>query len=258
MTARIKKSDFVQSLEKGLKVIAAFDSHHPRQTLTQAAKAVKLTRANARRILLTLEHLGYVSAQDGRLFNLTPKVLCLGYAYLSGLTFREIAQPFMEALADKVNESCSMSVLDGKEIVYVARVHTKRIMTISLGIGSRLPIHATSMGAMLMAGMDTADMQKAVAGYKFVSFTPHTITGRKKFIQHINKVRELGWALSDQELEIGVRSVACALKDKHGRTLAALNISGHASRVSTKEMVENFLPALKDTVSKIEGALDKF
>lgn len=255
MSTAIKKSDFIQSLEKGLKVIAVFDRDHPELTLTQVAKAVDLTRANARRILLTLEYLGYVSCADGKLFKLTPKVLCLGYSYLSSLSFQELAQPYMEDLADIVNESCSMSVLEGKDIVYVARVQTKRIMTIALGIGTRLPVHATSMGRVLIAGMAPGEMEKYIEELDFEAFTPYTLVDKLKFTERVHLVKARSWALSDQELEIGIRSIAHALRDKNGKILAAINISGHASRVSKEEMIERFLPALKETVSKIENAL---
>ena len=257
MNTLIKKSDFIQSLEKGLNVISVFNSSNQQLTLTQVAKAVDLTRANARRVLLTLEHLHYVSSIDGKLFRLTPKVLCLGYSYLSSIPFREFAIPFMEALAAKVNESCSMAVLDEGEIVYVARVQTKRIMSISLAVGSRLPVHATSMGAVLMASMEPKEVDRAVRGYRFEVYTPHTIRNKRKYIERINEVRKKGWAISDQELEIGIRSIACPLKDKNGKTIAALNISGHTSRVTAKEMTTNYLPTLKETVSKIEEALHK-
>ncbi|HAS40249.1 MAG TPA: IclR family transcriptional regulator [Microscillaceae bacterium] len=255
MANEIKKTDFIQSLEKGLNVITAFDHEHAAMTLTQVAKKLDLTRANARRILLTLEHLGFVSSVDGKLFSLTPKVLCLGYSYMSSLSYRELAQPYMEALAAEVNESCSMSVLDDREIVYVARVQTKRIMTIALGVGTRLPVQAASMGKVLLAGLEQEALQNLIKALNFEAFTSHTLIDPKAFIAHIQEVRQQGWALSDQELEIGVRSVACPLKDKDGKTLAALNISGHASRVTKEEMLDKFLPALQNTVAKIEQAL---
>ena len=254
---KIKKSDFIQSLEKGLNVIAIFDSEHQAMTLTEVAKKVGLTRANARRILLTLQYLDYVKYKDGKLFSLTAKVLCLGYSFLSSLSFKELAQPYIQALAMDINESCSMSVLDGKDIVYVARFQTKRIMTISLSIGSRLPLHATSMGRVLMSGLAQNDLEKVLDNLELEAYTPHTITNKQELGDRINLVKERGWALADQELEIGVRSIACPVKDKDGKTIAALNISGHASRVTKEEMIENYLPTLKRTVKEIENALHK-
>lgn len=255
MANEIKKTDFIQSLEKGLNVITAFDHENVAMTLTQVAKKLDLTRANARRILLTLEHLGYVSSADGKLFSLTPKVLCLGYSYMSSLSYRELAQPYMEALATEVNESCSLSVLDGKEIVYVARVQTKRIMTIALGIGTRLPVHAASMGKALLSGLEEGTLQGLLKEINFEAFTSHTITNAQDFKKSLAEVKQRGWAMADQELEIGVRSVACPVRDKNGKILAALNISGHASRVTKEEMIERFVPALQQTVAKIEEAL---
>lgn len=254
MNKEIKKSDFVQSLEKGLNVINAFDMDHEQMTLSDVAKKVDLTRANARRILLTLQHLGYVTSLDGKLFSLSPKVLSLGYSYLSGLPFRELAQPYMQELAKEINESCSMSVLDQSDIVYIARVHTKRIMTISLGIGTRLPAHATSMGKVLLASLDPMEATKLIGQMKFEELTPFTLA-KNAFIQHLDVVRKQGWAISDQELEIGVRSIACPIRDKKGKVIAAINISGHASRVTLEDLVKKYLSALNDKVEKIEQAL---
>ncbi len=254
MSKEIKKSDLVQSLEKGLNVIRAFDMDHEQMTLSDVAKKIDLTRANARRILLTLQHLGYVTSLDGKLFSLSPKVLSLGYSYLSGLPFRELAQPYMQELAKEINESCSMSVLDQTDIVYIARVHTKRIMTISLGIGTRLPAHATSMGKVLLASLDPMEATKLIGSMKFEELTPYTLS-KNPFIQHLDVVRKQGWAISDQELEIGVRSIACPIRDKKGNVLAAINISGHASRVTLDDLVKKYLSALRDTVEKIEQAL---
>ncbi len=257
MEPTIKKSDFVQSLEKGLKVIAAFDADNAQMTLTEVAKKVDLTRANARRILLTLQYLGFVQCVDGKQFSLSPKVLTLGYSYLSALPFQELAKPYLQALAEEVNESCSMSVLDKMDIVYVARVQTNRIMTISLGVGTRLPVYATSMGRVLLAALPDEEMQDFMNGLEIQKLTENTITEKDKLIERIQLVRERGWALADQELEIGVRSIACPIKDKNGKTIAALNISGHASRVSKDEMLDKFLPHLKSTVAHIEGAIHK-
>jgi IclR family transcriptional regulator, pca regulon regulatory protein len=254
MDKEIKKSDFVQSLEKGLNVIRAFDMDHEQMTLSDVAKKVDLSRANARRILLTLQHLGYVTSPDSKLFSLTPKVLCLGYSYLSGLPFRELAQPYMQELAREVNESCSLSVLDQTDIVYIARVHTKRIMTISLGVGTRLPAYATSMGKVLLSSLDPIEASMLVRTIKFEELTPYTLS-MNKFIRHLDVVRKQGWATADQELEIGVRSIACPIRDKKGKVIAAMNISAHASRISLQDLKTKYLPSLKDKADKIEQAI---
>src|SRR5512139_1746855 len=149
--------DFVQSLERGLAVIRAFDRDHPELTLSEVATATGVTRAAARRFLLTLAELGYVRS-DGRLFALTPRVLELGYAYLSSMSLPEVAEPHLEALVATVNESSSVSVLDGTDVVYVARVPTSRIMTVSISVGTRFPAYATSMGRVLLAGLDDAEL----------------------------------------------------------------------------------------------------
>jgi IclR family pca regulon transcriptional regulator len=254
MSKAIKKSDFVQSLEKGLNVIRAFDANDVQMTLSDVAKKVALTRANARRILLTLQRLDYVTSLDSKLFFLSPKVLCLGYSYLSGLPFRELARPYMQELANEVNESCSLSVLDVTDIVYIARVHTKRIMTISLGVGTRLPAYATSMGKVLLSGLDPMDASKLISSIAFKELTPFTLS-KNKFLKHLDEVRKQGWATSDQELEIGVRSIACPVHDKKGKIIAAMNISGHASRVSLEELRVDYFPRLKAKTDRLEQAL---
>lgn len=253
----IKKSDFVQSLDKGLRVITAFDGEDSEMTLTDVAKKTGLTRANARRLLLTLEYLGYVRCEDGKLFSLSPRILTLGYSYLSSLPFQEMALPYMKELTSEINESCSMSVLDGAEIVYVARVQTKRIMTIALGVGTRLPVYATSMGRVLLSGLEPGQLESVLTKLNLEKLTQHTITSKNELIKEITLTKDRGWAIADEELEIGVRSIACPIKNKMGKTVAALNISGHASRVTTDEMIEKFLPELRKTAAIIEGALHK-
>ncbi len=174
---RPRSADHVQSLERGLAVIRAFDAEHPELGLSDVARITGLSRAAARRFLLTLVALGYVHHLDGR-FSLRPRVLELGYAYLSGLTLPEVAQPHMEVLVAAVNESSSVSVLDDLEIVYVARVPTRRIMSITLAVGTRLPAYATSMGRVLLAGLDDERLAAALDSIELVALTPHTITDR--------------------------------------------------------------------------------
>jgi len=254
MSEGIKKTDFVQSIEKGLKVISAFGAENPRMTLTEVATMLDMTRANARRILLTLQHLGYVTSEDGKWFSLTAKVLSLGYSFLSSQSLPELARPFMQQLTESVNESCSLSVLDGSEIVYTARVQTKRIMTIALGVGTRLPAHATSMGKALLANLSPAQAHPILEKLSYEAFTSHTLD-KAAFLSNLDSIREQGYAIANQELEIGVRSIACPVRDKAGCVQAALNISGHASRVTVEEMKAKYLPALQKTVTEIEAAL---
>jgi IclR family pca regulon transcriptional regulator len=246
--------EFVQSLERGLTVFSAFSRETPSMTLSEVARATGLTRATARRLLFTLCELGYAST-DGKRFALTPKVLDIGYAYLSSLDLAGIAQSEMEALVEQTHESCSAAVLDGGEIVYVARVPTKRIMAISLGLGSRLPAHAASMGRVLLADLTPSELDRHLAGTTLTPLTPNTITDEATLRTELDRVRQQGWALVDQELEEGVRSVAAPLCDARGRAIAALNVSSHAGRVDLSTLRDVFLPALLATAHRISDRL---
>jgi IclR family pca regulon transcriptional regulator len=245
---------FVQSFARGLSVIRAFGGKHGAMTLSEVAERAATTRASARRVLLTLQHLGYVRA-DGRLFRLTPKILDLGYSYLSSLDVWEYAEPIMEELVAQVRESCSASVLDGDEIVYVLRVPTSRIMSINLGIGTRLPAYATSMGRVLLAGLADAELAAYLSRTVRAALTPHTVTDAEALRAAVLQVRAQGWSLVDQELEIGLRSIAVPLTNGSGRVVAALNISAHAARVSAKGMVDELLPRLRFAQRQIDAAL---
>jgi IclR family transcriptional regulator, pca regulon regulatory protein len=255
MTDPDKRSSqtFVQSLERGLAVIRAFDGEHTEMRLTEVAERTGLTRAVARRFLLTLVDLGYVRNDEGR-FSLRPRVLDLGYSYLAGLSVQEIAQPHMERLVREVNESSSISVLDDLEVVYVVRVPTRRIMTITLAVGTRLPAYATSMGRVLLAALPDAELDERLARVEPRKLTPHTISSKKGLRTEIERVREQGFAMVDQELEEGLRSVAVPLTEADGRT-ASINVSVHASRTKMSELEERFLPRLEATARAIEADL---
>ena len=247
-------TEHVQSLERGLAVLQAFSREHPRLTLSEVARLTGLTRATARRVLLTLENLGYARS-NGRGFELTPKVLDIGYAYLSSLDLASIAQPAMEALVERTHESCSAAVLDGAEVVYVCRVPTKRIMTISLGLGSRLPAYATSMGRVLLAELKPDEVDDLLGPGPLEPITERTIRRRNELHEELARVRRQGWALVDQELEHGLRSIAAPLRDKGGRAIAALNVSSHAGRVSLDIIRKQFLPDLLRTTELINTQL---
>ena len=251
----MSRAEHVQSLERGLSVIRCFDADHARLTLTDVANRTGLTRATARRLLLTLEALGYVSS-NGRHFSLTPRVLDIGYAYLSSLNIQQIAQPFLEALSEQVNESVSVTVLDGADIIYVARVPTKRIMTISLGLGSRLPAYCTSMGRVLLAELPPEQL-RAIVPERLEPHTEHTICTRDALEVELATVRRQGWALVDEELEIGLRSLAAPLRDAGGRAVAAMNVSTHAGRTATDEIHASILPAVLRTAGDVSEALAK-
>jgi IclR family pca regulon transcriptional regulator len=252
-SSRSPAAEYVQSLERGLAVIQAFSRDRPSMTLAEVAREAGLTRATARRLLFTLQQLGYARF-DGKRFALTPKVLDIGYAYLSSLDLTSIAQAEMESLVERTHESCSAAVLDGHEIVYVVRVPTKRIMTISLGLGSRLPAYATSMGRVLLADLSEPQVAAHVDG-QLRALTARTISDPAELRTELDRVRRQGWALVDQELEDGVRSVAAPLRDARGRTIAAVNISGHAGRVTLSTMRDRFLPELLATAERISERL---
>lgn len=249
-----RPAEFVQSLERGLAVIRAFSATRPRMTLAEVARQTGMTRATARRFLITLEALGYVSS-DGRAFFLRPRVLQLGYAYLSSFTVAEVAQDHLEELADQLHESCSASVLDGEDIVYIARSSTNRIMTIGLSVGTRLPAHCTSMGRVLLAGLPAADLDRYLQGASLHARTARTITDPHRLRAEIDVVRSQGWALLDQELEEGVRSVAVPVRDAGGQVVAAINTSAHATRVTLDTLRTAFLPALRTCGEQIEADL---
>jgi IclR family pca regulon transcriptional regulator len=246
-----RNADFVQSLERGLAVIRAFDSEHRELALSDVARATGLTRAAARRFLLTLVSLGYVNLSDGR-FSLRPRILELGYAYLSSLTLPEVAQPHMEELVSTVNESSSISVLDDLEIVYVVRVPTRRIMSITLAVGTRLPAYATSMGRVLLANLPDAALEERLSRIELRPLTPRTITSKDALRATLDTIRRQGYAVVDQELEEGLRSLAMPIRDAREQVIAALNVSVHASRASLAALRRDFLPFARQAVAAIE------
>jgi len=245
---------FVQSLERGLAVIRAFGAEEPELTLSDVARRTGLTRAAARRFLLTLTDLGYVRT-DGKQFALTPRVLDLGYAFLSSLTLPEVAEPHLERLAAELRESSSVSVLDGDEIVYVGRVPTSRIMRVSINVGTRFPAYATSMGRVLLAGLPEPELAAYLARAEIRPLTSRAIDNADALAAELDRVREQGWALVDQELEEGLRSVAAPVRDAGGRTIAAVNVSAHASRVSAQDVQDTLLGPLLETAQRIEADL---
>lgn len=245
---------YVQSFARGLQVVRSFSAEAPAQTLTEVAERAGLTRAGARRILLTLQTLGYVDS-DGRLFRLTPRILDLGFAYLSSMPMWNLAEPEMQALTARVGESCSAAVLDGGDIVYVLRVPTHKIMSISLGVGSRLPAYCTSMGRVLLAGMDEADARNLLQASDRRALTRHTATEVDELMARVRQARRQGWCLVNQELEEGLISLAAPLTDRSGRTVAALNISGQANRTPARAMEERMLPALREAAATISRLL---
>jgi IclR family transcriptional regulator, pca regulon regulatory protein len=249
-----RDSDFVQSLDRGLAVIRAFGPDRERLSLSEVARATGLTRAAARRFLLTLVKLGYVRS-DGREFSLRPKVLELGYAYLSGLALPDVAEPHLEELSARLHESSSISVLDGHHIVYVARVPTKRIMTVAISVGTRFPAYAASMGRVLLAALSPAELDTYLAEAAFEAFTERTVTDPERLREVIAEVRRDGYSIVDQELEEGLRAIAAPIHDSSGAVTAAVNVSAHASRMGPDTMRAQLLPALLETARNIEADL---
>ncbi len=218
------------------------------------ARETGLTRAAARRFLLTLEDLGYVRFADRR-FSLTPRVLELGYSFLSSLNLPEIAQPHLRELVERVHESSSVCVLDGTEIVYVAREPTRRIMTVAIAVGTRFPAYATSMGRVLLAGLGESALDAFFERSELKPFTTGTVTDEAMLRHEIERVRREGWALVDQELEDGLRSVAAPIRNARGEVVAAINLSTHASRRTLEAIRRGLLPPLRETAARIERDL---
>lgn len=249
--AALKPGDsYVQSFARGLSVIRAFSAEAPRQTLTEVARRCGLTRAGARRILLTLETLGYVKS-DGRLFALTPKILDLGFAYLSAQPLWQFAEPTMQALTATLEESCSAAVLEGQDIVYVMRVPARKIMSINLGIGSRLPAWCTSMGRVLLAGLTPLEFEQQLAKVRLQAHTSRTVVRLDDLRARVEQAREQGWCLVNQELEEGLVSLAAPILDRAGQTVAALNVSGQVNRTPPEAMLERCLPRLLEAAQSI-------
>ena len=254
MSTDLRDSDYVQSLERGLAVIRAFSRERPTLTLSEVAEQTGLARAAARRFLLTLRELGYVES-DGRRFSLKPRVLELGYSYLSSLPVWDIARPHLERLAETVRETTSASVLDGNDIVFVARVETKRIMSMTLGVGSRLPAWATAMGRVLLADLPAEKLDDYFKQVRLDPLSERTITKPSELRKIIERARVNGWTLVDQEVEEGLRSLAVPIKSPAGRTKAALTVCSHASRVSVERIMGEFLPLVLDTSRRITASL---
>jgi IclR family pca regulon transcriptional regulator len=232
------------SLERGLSVVRAFTEHNQNLTIAEVANLSELPRASARRCLYTLEQLGYVGS-DGRTFFLRPKILALGYAFMSSTPLAATMQPVLERVSDSVHESSSAGVLDDGEVVYVARAATKRIMSVTLNVGSRLPAYCTSMGRVLLAHLPKAELDRYLERTRLRPFTERTITSRDALRSTLDQVRERGYALVDQELEVGLRSIAVAVKNAPGIVVAAMNASTQAARVNRREMETRFLPILQ-------------
>ncbi|MGW2521203.1 IclR family transcriptional regulator domain-containing protein [Streptomyces sp. NPDC001617] len=254
MAAGARAPHFVRSFERGLAVIRSFDAEHPAQTLSEVARACDLTRAAARRLLLTLVDLGYM-ATDDRHFRLTPRVLELGYSYLAGFTLPQIAEPHLEQLVAQVRESSSLCVLDGDDIVYVARVPTRRIMSASITVGTRFPAYVTSVGRVMLAGLADEEIDARLARTRLRPLTDRTVDSVPALRTELLQVRGQGYAIVDQELEEGLRSVAAPVRDRDGEVVAAVNIAVPAGRNSVESIRRELLPHLLAAVARIDADL---
>ncbi|MGE6781787.1 IclR family transcriptional regulator [Ensifer adhaerens] len=250
----MRETDFVSGFARGLTVIEAFDETRPKLSIAEASKITGLDRATVRRSLLTLSELGYAD-YDGKFFALTPKILRLGHAYLSATPLPTIIQPYLDQLSDHAGQSASASVLDGTEIVYIARASQKRVMSINLTTGSRLPAYCASMGRVWLAALPEHEAREILSRSNLKANTPYTKTDPEDLIAEFRRVRDQGYALIDQELELGLCSIAVPLVNDRGRIVAALNIGAPAAHVPAAEMVERYLPLLQETQAALRPVL---
>ncbi len=245
--------EFLTTFARGLQVIKSFDAQSPSMTLTQVANKNGLARASARRFLLTLQKLGYVSCED-KFFRLTPRVLDLGYSYLSSLNFAETITPFLKDAAEQLGESCSATVLDDQDVVYIARIPRAGLIPINLQIGARLPAYATSSGRVLLANLSAETLNDYMTNLSYRQLTPNTLSVEQLKVQ-IETVREQGFAIVDQELELGMRAVSVPVYDRAQQVRFAINISCHASSHSLIDIEREFVPVLRDAAKRISQVL---
>ena len=245
--------DFVTALASGLDVILAFDEAHPRMTLSEVATRTGMNRARARRFLLTLHALGYVR-KDHRHFELAPRVLKLGYAFLSANNYQHLIQQVLEDITAESGESSSLGVLDGDEVTYVARSASRqRLMAITLSVGTRLPAAYTSMGRMLLAQKTDDELDAFIERTTLERFTDKTITDKAELKRAILQARQQGYAIVDQELDSGLRSLAVPAFDANGELIGAINISTNAARIDHDTLLEHYLPLLQGKARQIRA-----
>lgn len=250
----MREGDIIQGLAKGLAVIEVFDAAHARLSITDVAELTGLERATARRCLLTLTSLGYAS-YDGKFFMLTPRVLRLGHSYLAATPLPGIIQPFLERLTAATGESASASVLDGTDILYIARASLRRVMSINLSPGTRLPAYCSSMGRVLLAAMPPAAARGLLERSERPANTPKTKTDLTALMDELALVARQGYALIDEELELGLRSIALPLLNARGETVAALNIGAQAARIGVDAMVAQYLPQMRAVQQELQPLL---
>jgi IclR family pca regulon transcriptional regulator len=254
MMPAVNKRDLVAGLQKGLRIIEAFSASHPRLTLSEAARRAGVTRAAARRYLLTLASLGYAEF-DGKLFSLTPRVLRLGYAFLSTASLPRLAQPVLEGLADQTREAASLSVLDGGDVLFIAHSAKRRLLSAMASIGTRLPAWCTAMGRVLLSGMQDEALDRWMKGLRPRKLTPKTLTSQRELMEQVLQARAQGYAINDEELEIGLRSIAVPVRNSRGDVVLALGISQQAARMTPAMMKQRLLPALQSGSTALSAVL---
>lgn len=246
--------DLIAGLEKGLAVIEAFDQERPRLSITEVAERTGLTRAAARRYLITLAHLGYVQ-QDRKLYGLTPKVLRLGQSYMHSARLPRVIQPLLQKLAYALQEASSAGVLDHDDVIAVAAASAGRVVSATLQPGTRVPAYCTANGRVLLAALPDEALEAWLAGRPLPALTPHTITDAERLRAELGRVRRQGYAVVDQELELGLRTLSVPLVSADGAVLAAINVSVHAARRSVESLLEHGLPALRQTQANLRRQL---
>jgi IclR family pca regulon transcriptional regulator len=239
------------SLVRGLAVIQAFSRETTALTIAQISHKTGIPRAAVRRCLYTLRALGFADSEDGRRYVLRPRILALGQAYLSSMPLTQAAQPLLRNISSELQESCSIAILDGDDIVYTARASVTRIMAIDLHVGSRLPAAFTSMGRVLLAYRTRDDLDERLARISFTPLTPHTIRDAAALRAEIARVRAAGFSIVDQELELGLRSIAVPIMTSEGNAFAAINVGVHASRISVEDLTTRILPLLRSTAAEL-------
>lgn len=250
MAERAHSRDQVASLARGLAVLRLFGERRTTMTITELAQASGLTAASARRILLTLRDLGYIR-QDGRRFGVTPKVLDLGYSYLSSMPIWQIAQPVLVRISDEFNLAASVAVLDGLDIVYVVKAPHRRISASYIGTGTRQPAHVTAMGRVLLASLPDDELDKVIASITFREYTPTSVTDPETLRALLMEGRRRNYATVDQEYDFGLRAIAVPIRDKLGQVVAAMNVAGHSRSCEMADLVERVLPALFEGADEI-------
>lgn len=243
-TRNKEDKEYVAGLEKGLLLIEAFGIANTALTISEAAEITGHSRASARRSLLTLQRLGYVES-DGKLFRLAPRVLRLGHAYLTSTPLAKVVQPTLEAISERTRESTSFAVLDGTDVVFVARAATQRSLSNGLGLGSRLPAHCAATGRVLLANLPEEEALLRLKRMARPQLTPHTHVEIPALMAILEEVRKRGYAVSDEELELGIRSLAVPIRHEDGRAIGAISIVSSASRSTLDDMINNLLPELE-------------